>query len=105
MRSPTSPRTLSALADPGRAQILDLLAEENRSASALARLLPISRTAVMKQLGVLERAGLVVGTRAGREIRYGVQSHVVRDTAAWLTELADAWDGRLERLRRLAEAD
>src|SRR5687767_3933389 len=105
MPNPTAPRLLSALAEPGRVQILELLADEHLSASTLARLLPVSRTAVMKQLGVLEQAGLVVGTRVGREIRYRVEPRVLRDAADWLTALADTWDTRLEALRRLAETD
>ena len=59
----------------------------------------------MKQLGILEQSGLVVGARVGREVRYRVEPRAVRDTAAWLTELADAWDRRLDRLRLFAESD
>ena len=64
---------LAALADPTRRQLLDVLGERGAAtATALAGRLPVSRQAVVKHLGVLERAGLVVPRRAGREVYYEV---------------------------------
>jgi DNA-binding transcriptional ArsR family regulator/uncharacterized protein YndB with AHSA1/START domain len=56
-----------ALADPTRRRILDLLAEEPRTTGGLCEAFPLSRFAVMKHLGVLEAAGLVLVRRRGRE--------------------------------------
>jgi DNA-binding transcriptional ArsR family regulator len=51
--------------------------------------LPITRQAVAKHLAVLEDAGLVErGGGAGREVHY---------------RLAEGWDSRLARLKRLVE--
>lgn len=59
-----------ALADITRRRILDLLREGPRTTSDLATLLAkergLSRFAVMKHLGVLEEAGLLVVKREGR---------------------------------------
>src|SRR5215203_5370773 len=57
-----------ALADPTRRAILDLLADRARTTGELSGAFPeVSRFAVMKHLGVLTDAGLVVVRRRGRE--------------------------------------
>lgn len=93
----------AALADPMRWRLLALLAGHERSASALARELPISRPGVLKHLAVLERGELVGKRRAGREIRYAVRPERLAATARWIDATASAWERRLDALRRLAE--
>lgn len=56
-----------ALADATRREILDVLREGPRTTGALAEVFPMSRFGVMKHLGVLVDAGLVVVERRGRE--------------------------------------
>ena len=57
-----------ALAAPTRRKLLDeLRREDGQTLSALAGSLPMSRFGVMKHLGVLEEANLVVTRRNGRE--------------------------------------
>ncbi|MFT4265353.1 MAG: metalloregulator ArsR/SmtB family transcription factor [Nocardioides sp.] len=57
-----------ALADPTRRALLDALVElDGQSVSALAARFPdVTRFAVMKHLGVLEAANLVISHKAGR---------------------------------------
>lgn len=94
---------LAALAEPMRWRLLGLLSTEARSASALSRALPVSRTAVQKHLAVLERSDLVRRTRVGREVRYTVHTEPLASAGHWLAEVATAWDTRLAALKRLAE--
>jgi DNA-binding transcriptional ArsR family regulator len=95
----------AALADPTRWQVLSLLAARGAgSASSLAREMPVSRAAVIKHLTVLDRAGLVRARRQGREVLYVVQPQRLDATAQWLARLASEWDGRLDRIRRIAES-
>ena len=71
-------RVFAALADATRRQLLGLLgAEGERTATALADRMPVSRQAIVKHLAVLEEAGLVSGRRVGREVRYAVVVLVV----------------------------
>lgn len=57
-----------ALADPTRRYLLDLLFErDGRTLTELASHLEMTRYGVMKHLGVLEEANLVVPQRSGRE--------------------------------------
>ncbi|MBW8803675.1 MAG: winged helix-turn-helix transcriptional regulator [Catenulisporales bacterium] len=96
---------LSALADPTRRRLLDLLAARGTaSATDLAGELPVSRQAVVKHLAVLDAAGLVAGHRAGREVRYEVRSAALDATARWMASLAADWDRRLARIKAVAEA-
>lgn len=96
---------LTALADPTRRALLDVLADTGQaSATVLAARLPVSRQAVVKHLQVLEAAGLVTGARAGREVRYTVRPEPLDAAARWLDQRAAAWDRRLRSLKRAAEA-
>ncbi len=95
----------TALADPTRRSILDLLATHGHgTATSLAAELPVSRPAVIKHLAVLDRAGLVASRRHGREVRYVVEPRPLAETAAWMARLAADWDARLDAVKRLAES-
>lgn len=96
---------LVALADPTRRQLLELLAAQGEAtATTLAERLPVSRQAVVKHLAVLDAAGLVSGSRMGREVRYAVRPAALDRTARWMAALADDWDRRLATIKRVAEA-
>ncbi|MFE5714587.1 ArsR/SmtB family transcription factor [Streptomyces sp. NPDC056501] len=96
---------LGALADPTRRQLLDLLAAQGEAtATTLAERLPVSRQAVVKHLAVLDAAGLVSGSRVGREVRYTVRPAALDATARWMASLATEWDRRLANIKRVAEA-
>ena len=63
----------SAMGDPTRRQMLDLLlAAGSGTSTSLSERLPVSRQAVAKHLAVLDRAGLVHGQTAGRERHYRI---------------------------------
>jgi DNA-binding transcriptional ArsR family regulator len=96
---------LVALADPTRRRLLDLLAAQGEAtATTLAERLPVSRQAVVKHLTVLDAAGLVSGSRVGREVRYAVRPAALDATARWMATLAADWDRRLATIKRAAEA-
>ena len=95
----------SAIADPSRRRVLDLLVNGGESsASALAGLVPFTRQAVSKHLAVLERSGLVSRRKRGREVLYRVQTDRLDQATNAMAELARKWDRRLERIKRLSEA-
>ena len=95
----------SAIADPSRRQVLDLLVRNGEvSASWLAGRVPFSRQAVSKHLVVLERAGLVSRRKQGREVLYQVQARRLDQATRAMAELAAQWDRRLGMIKRLAEA-
>ncbi len=90
-------RVFAALADPTRRQLLELVgAAPERSASALASLVPVSRQAVAQHLATLEECRLVQRRRAGREVLFSVRPDQLVATASWLAARAEAWRNRLE---------
>ncbi len=98
------PAVFAALADPTRWRLLGTLAQQGEgTATTLAAQLPVSRPAVIKHLGVLDRAGLVTRQRAGREVRYRVEPARLEATARQIAAVAAAWDRRLAALKVLAE--
>jgi DNA-binding transcriptional ArsR family regulator len=95
----------SAVGDPTRRRMLDLLLLDGHgTATTLGRQLPVTRQAVAKHLGVLDRAGLVRSTPAGRERRYRVDDAQLARAVAQLSSVGSAWDARLQRIKRIAEA-
>ena len=95
----------SAVGDPTRRRLLDLLlAEGHGTATRLSERLPVTRQAVAKHLAVLDRAGLVRGTSAGRERVYRVSEAELARAIAQLSSVGATWDARLQRIKRIAEA-
>lgn len=94
----------AALADPTRRGLVTRLLQEGpRSATALARDLPMTRQAVVHHLQALDSAGLVGARRNGREVCYEARPEPLTDALGWMLEAGARWDRRLERLRAQLE--
>jgi DNA-binding transcriptional ArsR family regulator len=90
-----------ALADRTRRHLMTRLASRPRaSATELAKELPISRQAVVKQLAALGQAGLVDRVRDGRAVRYRLTPAPLSEAVAWMTSVGSQWDERLAALAR-----
>jgi predicted transcriptional regulator len=94
----------SAVGDPTRRRMLDLLLTGGGTATTLSQQLPVTRQAVAKHLGVLDRVGLVHVTPSGRERRYEVDEAQLARAVAQLSSVGATWDARLRRIKRIAEA-
>ena len=95
----------SAIGDPSRRRVLDLLVSNGEaSAWSLAEHVPFSRQAVSKHLVVLEEAGLVSRRKQGREVLYQVEVNRLDEARRAMADLAAQWDRRLTSIKRLAEA-
>lgn len=90
-----------ALADRTRRDILRRVLAGEHSVSALAAAYDMSFAAVQKHVAVLERAGLVVKRRVGREALASGDVDAVRSVASMLTELESIWRGRIDRIDAL----
>ncbi|GLS39966.1 transcriptional regulator [Mesorhizobium tianshanense] len=76
-----------------RRAIFELLVEDPRSVTELARALPVTRSAVSQHLKVLKGAGLVVDTPAGKHRIYRVDPNGLAPLRAdldryWMKALA-----------------
>ncbi|MFC8871262.1 ArsR/SmtB family transcription factor [Streptomyces sp. NPDC057148] len=94
-------RLFHALADTTRRDILRRCVRDDLSVSRLAKAYPMSFAAVQKHVAVLERAGLVVKQRRGREQLVRTDPDAVGRARQALDELETAWRGRVERMSRL----
>jgi DNA-binding transcriptional ArsR family regulator len=92
----------AALADQTRRGILAQLAARGpATATDLATVLPISRQAIAKHLGLLTEAGLVVAEPGERRrVRYRLHSAPIQVAQQFLAALARDWDSSLDALRR-----
>ena len=93
----------SAIAEPSRRMLLDLLVEKALSASMLAEEVSFSRQAVAKHMIVLKNAGLVKSKRHGKEVLFEIKPLGLHAAANELAQAAKAWDARLIRIKQLAE--
>jgi DNA-binding transcriptional ArsR family regulator len=88
----------TAIADPTRRGLLDLLAEGERPVKRLAEPFAMTRPAVSQHLRVLREAGLVTERRVGRERRYRLRAAPLREVDEWVGHFERFWRGRLEAL-------
>ena len=95
-----------ALADPTRRRLLDeLFSSDGQTLGGLADRFAMTRVAVAKHLGLLEKAGLVVTKRRGREkLHYlnPVPIRLVYDR--WVSKYTGTWAAGLVDLKRDLEA-
>ena len=91
-------RVFRALADRTRRDVLRRAMNGTLSVSGLARLYPMSTTAVQKHVAVLEEAGLVHLTRRGRQQLVQTDIGTIAEAQALLAEFERLWRGRLDRI-------
>jgi DNA-binding transcriptional ArsR family regulator len=100
----TRATVFAALGDETRLTVLaKLLSGEPQSIARLTEGTQLTRQAVTKHLHVLESAGVVRSTRAGREALYELQPRPIEDARAYLDGIAQQWDDALARLKAFVE--
>jgi DNA-binding transcriptional ArsR family regulator len=92
--------TFAALADPTRRAILTALMRGQRSVTELAAPHRMSLPAVMKHIGVLQRAGLVTQKKIGRLRRCRLAARRLKDAEAWIAQYRVFWENQLDSLDR-----
>jgi DNA-binding transcriptional ArsR family regulator len=93
----------SALAEPSRRQILDLLRGGERSVGELVARIGLSQPGVSKHLKVLREAGLVEVRPDGKRRWYGLRAEPLAEVAEWLEPYRRHWSERLDALERHLE--
>jgi len=90
----------TALGDPTRREIFELLGEKPRAVGEIARELPVSRPAVSQHLKVLKGAGLVVDRPVGTRRIYAVDPDGVEALRAYLDHF---WSKTLTAFKQVVE--
>lgn len=90
--------TVTALSDPTRRRILELLVDGEVPAGALAREFPVSRPAVSRHLRVLRESGLVRVRVEGQRRVYALDPAPLAELDSWLEPYRRLWSQRLDAL-------
>ena len=80
-------RTLKALSDPIRREILTLLKAGPMAAGDIAAKFDVTGAAVSRHLSVLREADLIRDKREGKFIYYELNASVLEEILLWITEL------------------
>jgi DNA-binding transcriptional ArsR family regulator len=98
-------RVFHALADATRRDILLRTLHGRHNVSTLARSYAMSFAAVQKHVAVLERAGLVIKERHGREQLVHTDAGAIARARHALDDLEATWRGRVDRMSALLAQD
>ena len=80
-------RTLKALSDPIRREILNLLKAGRMSAGDIAGHFPVTDASISRHLSVLKEADLIRDTREGKFIFYDLNASVLEEVMLWIAAL------------------
>ncbi|PRX33082.1 ArsR family transcriptional regulator [Paraburkholderia sp. BL18I3N2] len=100
-------RTLAALADPNRRQVVDLLSRQPMRAGELAQATGLSPQAMSRHLRVLRSSQLIEESHDGVDARvrlYVLRSTPMSELKAWLEQTEAMWAGQLLSFKAHLEA-
>jgi len=98
-------QALSALADPTRRRIVEMLAARDRTAGEIVDEFDLSAPAISQHLKVLHRARLVTALVAGQHRIQTLNPAGLVEIETWLTRTRRFWSRRLDALERELRAD
>ena len=90
--------TLSALAEPNRLRIVELLRENPYPVGEIARRLVLRQPQVSKHLRILSDAGLVKVHPAAQQRIYQLQAKPFKELDGWLETFRRIWETRMDNL-------
>ncbi|WP_375269386.1 ArsR/SmtB family transcription factor [Phenylobacterium sp.] len=94
-----------ALSDPGRRAMVERLSLGPASVSELAKPLPMTLSAVVQHLKVLEEAGLVKSRKVGRVRTCSLEMDAIAQLERWVSERRRFWEQQYDQLEAyLAES-
>jgi DNA-binding transcriptional ArsR family regulator len=97
-RAATTADAFNAVAEPRRRQLLDVLADGERSVNDLVQILHLAQPQVSKHLRVLREVGLVDVRDDGRQRFYRINARPLRPIHDWVKGYEQSWSERFERL-------
>ncbi len=80
-------RTIKALADPIRRDILNLLKKNRMAAGAIASHFEVTDASISRHLSVLKDADLIRDTREGKFIIYEINTSVLEEVLLYISDL------------------
>jgi DNA-binding transcriptional ArsR family regulator len=95
--------SFSAIAEPKRRRVLDILARGERPVNDLVLSLGWPQPQVSKHLGVLKKVGLVSERRVGRQRVYRMNGEKLKAVHEWVKTFEHFWQQQLDRIKVRAE--
>jgi DNA-binding transcriptional ArsR family regulator len=102
-RAATTTDAFNAVAEPRRRQILDALADGERSVTELVKRLELAQPQVSKHLRVLREVGAVAVRTDGRRHLYSANGRALKPIHDWVKEYEQAWSDRFDELDAVLE--
>ena len=100
----TRASVFAALGDETRLRLLARLSSQGpESIVALSARADVTRQAITKHLETLAEAGVVHGTRSGRERIWEIETRRIEKARRCLEDISDQWDAAMARLRAFVE--
>jgi len=96
--------TLTALAEPNRLRIVELLRTHPRPVGAIGAALRLNQPQVSKHLRVLKEAGLVTVEPRAQQRVYQLSPEPLRELSEWLDRYRRIWDERFNQMDDVIEA-
>jgi DNA-binding transcriptional ArsR family regulator len=90
--------TLSALAEPNRLRIIELLRDNPYPVGEIAKRLVLRQPQVSKHLRILSDAGLVKARPVAQQRVYQLQPKPFQELDSWLETFRRIWETRLDTL-------
>lgn len=103
IRASVATDVFSAIAEPRRRQIIDLLARRSLAVGAIVASLGLPQPAVSKHLGVLRQVGVVSVNKQGKQRVYQLNVDQLRPVYDWAKTFEQHWERQLGRIRDRAE--
>jgi DNA-binding transcriptional ArsR family regulator len=96
----------SALADPTRRNILEMLANSGQlSATEISDKFQVTPSAISQHLKVLREAKLILMEKRAQQRLYQINPEAIAELEAWAKQLTQRWHERFEALDELLEAE
>lgn len=94
----TVQQRLTAIAEPNRFRIVELLRDGPRSVGAIVDDLVMGQPQVSRHLRLLAEAGVVEATKQAQQRIYGLRPDSMRELSDWTQRFAGLWSDRMDRL-------
>jgi len=96
-------QTLTALAEPSRFRIVELLRGGPRPVNDIAERLELAQPQVSKHLRVLKEVGLVGVEQRAQQRVYELRASPLKELSQWVDGFRELWEARFDEMDQLLE--
>jgi DNA-binding transcriptional ArsR family regulator len=93
----------TALGEPSRFRIVELLRRGPRSVNEIVGRLDLRQSQVSQHLKVLREAGLVAAEPLAQQRQYRLRTQSLKELDRWLNRYRSLWEAKFEQLEDLVE--